>query len=113
MPQPRLRRTASWKSAALGTRCVTGGRGYRRRWQSVDVRLLGRVLVWAATSPEARNEHFIVTNSEPFSWREAWPYMADELGMEVAADLPTELGTFLTATRRRGPSSSSAMGCGA
>ena len=63
-------------------------------WQSVDVRLLGRVLVWAATSPEASNEHFNVTNGEPFSWRDAWPYMADELGMEVAADLPTQLGIF-------------------
>ncbi len=50
----------------------------------VDARLLGHHLRWAATSPNARNEAFNVTNGDVFRWRQMWPILAADLGVEPA-----------------------------
>jgi nucleoside-diphosphate-sugar epimerase len=49
-----------------------------------DARLLAEHLVWAATTPEAANEAFNVTNGDTFHWREMWAVVAAGLGVEAA-----------------------------
>jgi nucleoside-diphosphate-sugar epimerase len=65
--------------------------GPSRVYQAVDADLLGRACVWAATSSEARNEIFNVTNGDEFVWRTIWPILADAFGMEVGDDCPEML----------------------
>lgn len=64
-------------------------------WEASDARLVANVLVWAATAPAARNEHFNVTNGDVFEWRSVWPAIADTLGVEPADDRPMALGAYL------------------
>jgi len=64
--------------------------------EAVDANLLGRAIVWGATSPAARNETFNVTNGDVFMWEHVWPAIAEEFGMRAegarhmsfAEDLP-------------------------
>lgn len=49
-----------------------------------DARLLAEHLVWSATTPEAANEAFNVTNGDTFHWRQMWEVVADGLGVEPA-----------------------------
>ena len=72
-----------------------GGVGYAA--EAVDVRLVADAAVWAATAPAARDQHFNLTNGEAFAWRDLWPALADELGMEPAPDEPVRLAEFLPA----------------
>jgi nucleoside-diphosphate-sugar epimerase len=64
-------------------------------WEAVDARLVGEVLHWAATDPAAAGETFNVTNGDVFAWRDLWPALADELGVEVGPDEPRRLATWL------------------
>lgn len=64
-------------------------------WEAVDARLVASALVWGATSPNAVGETFNLTNGEVFEWRDLWPAMADELGVEVGPDEPIQLATYL------------------
>lgn len=57
--------------------------------EAVDADLLGRVIAWAGAAPEARNQIFNVTNGDVFTWRGAWPAIAEALGMAVGEDRPT------------------------
>ncbi|WP_439029087.1 SDR family oxidoreductase [Gordonia terrae] len=66
-------------------------------WEAVDTRLIANALVWAAATPSAAGEHFNLTNGEVFSWRDLWPALADELGVEAGPDNPVSLGEFLPA----------------
>ncbi|MEW2521655.1 SDR family oxidoreductase [Actinacidiphila alni] len=59
--------------------------------QVVDARLVAGALVWAATSPAARGEHFNLTNGEVFSWQELWPALADQMGVPCAEPRPVSL----------------------
>jgi nucleoside-diphosphate-sugar epimerase len=59
--------------------------------EAVDADLLARALAWAATSPEAVNETFNITNGDIFSWPDAWPAIADALGMEPGENRPLPL----------------------
>lgn len=63
--------------------------------EAVDTRLVADAALWAATAPTARDEHFNVTNGEVFSWRDLWPALADELGVEIGPDEPVRLGEVL------------------
>lgn len=63
--------------------------------QAVDVRLVADALVWAATAPGARGEHFNLTNGEVFGWQELWPLFGDVMGVEVAPPRPLSLAEFL------------------
>lgn len=63
--------------------------------EALDARLFGEALVWAAHAPQARNQHFNITNGDVFAWWSVWPAIADALGMEVGPDAPNSLATLL------------------
>jgi hypothetical protein len=63
--------------------------------EAVDVRLVAKAALWAATSPAARDEHFNLTNGEVFGWRDLWPSLAEELGVEPGPEAPCRLAEFL------------------
>ncbi|MET8205925.1 NAD-dependent epimerase/dehydratase family protein [Streptomyces sp. NPDC005373] len=63
--------------------------------QVVDARLVADALVWAATSPAARGEHFNLTNGEVFSWHDLWPALADAMGAPCAEPRPMSLADEL------------------
>ena len=64
-------------------------------WEAVDTRVVAGAIRWAADAPEAAGEHFNLTNGEVFSWRDIWPAMAEELGVEVGPDEPVSLAELL------------------
>jgi nucleoside-diphosphate-sugar epimerase len=64
-------------------------------WEMADADLVGEVMVWAAQAPEVVNQIFNVTNGDVFAWRSVWPALAETLGVEVGADEPTSLATYL------------------
>ncbi len=66
-------------------------------WEAVDTRLVADALVWGASAPNAAGEKFNLTNGEVFDWRDMWPALADELGVEVGPDEPLQLATYLPA----------------
>ena len=49
-----------------------------------DARILAKQLVWAATTPAARDQAFNITNGDVFRWRRLWAALAADLGVEVA-----------------------------
>jgi nucleoside-diphosphate-sugar epimerase len=63
--------------------------------EAVDARLLARALVWSAGAPAARGETFNVTNGDAFNWHDAWPTVAQALGMEVGDPEPVRLGDVM------------------
>lgn len=65
--------------------------------EALDARVLGEALVWAASAPTARNQHFNITNGDVFEWRSVWPAIADTLGVEAGPDTPLSLAEFLPA----------------
>jgi nucleoside-diphosphate-sugar epimerase len=71
--------------------------GPSRPWEAVDTRLVADALVWGASAPNAAGETFNLTNGEVFEWRDLWPSLADELGVEVGPDEPVQLATYLPA----------------
>lgn len=65
--------------------------------EAVDVRIVSKAALWAATATAARNQHFNLTNGEVFGWRDLWPALAGELGVEAAPDTPRRMAEFLPA----------------
>ena len=65
--------------------------------EAMDARVLAKAFVWAATAPQARGQHFNVTNGDVFDWRHLWPAIADALGMEPGPDRPCSMANFLPA----------------
>jgi nucleoside-diphosphate-sugar epimerase len=63
----------------------------------VDPDLLAAAFQWAAETPAAHGQSFNVTNGDVFSWREAWPVMAEAFGVEVGPDEPLRLAEYLPA----------------
>jgi nucleoside-diphosphate-sugar epimerase len=66
-------------------------------WEAVDAGLVADVLVWAASAPAAAGQTFNVTNGDVFAWRDLWPALAEELGVDVGPDEPRRLATWLPA----------------
>ncbi|HIH2747071.1 SDR family oxidoreductase [Burkholderia aenigmatica] len=64
-------------------------------WETADADLVGQVMVWAATSPQAANEIFNVTNGDVFEWRSVWPALAKTLGVNVGADDPVRIAQYI------------------
>ena len=56
--------------------------------EAVDSRLVARALAWAATSPNARDETYNLTNGDVFTWQNVWAAIADALGMEPGEQRP-------------------------
>jgi nucleoside-diphosphate-sugar epimerase len=65
--------------------------------EAVDVRIVADAALWAVKEPAAHGEHYNLTNGEVFGWRDLWPALADELGLEPAPDTPLRLAEFLPA----------------
>jgi nucleoside-diphosphate-sugar epimerase len=59
--------------------------------EATDADLIARAMEWAAAAPEARNEHFNITNGDVFVMRNVWPTLAEAFGMEVGDDKPMSL----------------------
>jgi nucleoside-diphosphate-sugar epimerase len=64
-------------------------------WEMADAELVGRVMAWAAQSPQAANEIFNVTNGDVFEWRSVWPAMAKTLGVELGDDEPLRVAEYI------------------
>jgi nucleoside-diphosphate-sugar epimerase len=56
--------------------------------EAIDSDLLGQALVWAATSPGARDRVFNITNGDTFTWRHSWGVVADAFGMTPGEHRP-------------------------
>jgi nucleoside-diphosphate-sugar epimerase len=65
-------------------------------WEAVDVRLVGRACVWAATATAAQGETYNLTNGEVFMWRDMWPAIAQTLGVTSGPDEPFSVAHYLT-----------------
>lgn len=79
--------------AVYATICRETGRPFRfpgsaAQWQGLtdmtDARQLARHLLWAATTPAARNEAFNVVNGDVFRWSWMWTRIAEWFGLEAA-----------------------------
>jgi nucleoside-diphosphate-sugar epimerase len=79
--------------AAYATICKETGMPFRfpgsaTQWNSLtdmtDARLLARQQVWAATTPEARNQAFNVVNGDVFRWSWMWGELAGYFEVEPA-----------------------------
>src|SRR3974390_318757 len=60
----------------------------------VDIDLLTKCMVWAATDPGCANNAFNVANGDCFRWRGGWPRIAREFGMAPGGGSPTDVGRF-------------------
>jgi nucleoside-diphosphate-sugar epimerase len=78
--------------AVYATICRETGRPFRfpgsaAQWNSLtdmtDARLLGRHLLWAATTPAAANQAFNVVNGDVFRWSWMWSRLASWFGIEA------------------------------
>jgi nucleoside-diphosphate-sugar epimerase len=79
--------------AVYASLCKETGRPFRfpgsaMQWNGLtdmtDARLLARHLLWAATTPAARNEAFNVVNGDIFRWSWMWRRIAAWFGIEAA-----------------------------
>ncbi|MGD1950060.1 MAG: SDR family oxidoreductase [Leptolyngbyaceae cyanobacterium] len=57
---------------------------YNALCQVTDAGLLAQGMTWAATSPNAANEAFNLTNGDAFRWANLWPQFAKFFDMEYA-----------------------------
>ncbi|GFM79879.1 NAD dependent epimerase/dehydratase [Pseudomonas cichorii] len=66
--------------------------GSRVQWDSLtdmtDARQLARQQLWAATTPEAANQAFNITNGDVFRWKWMWGQIANYFGLQPA-DFPS------------------------
>ena len=83
--------------AAYGTICRETGRpftfpGSQVQWNSLtdmtDARLLARHLLWASTTPTARNQAFNVVNGDVFRWSWMWQRLAQHFGVDPVPPPP-------------------------
>ncbi|TCP98711.1 nucleoside-diphosphate-sugar epimerase [Sphingomonas sp. PP-F2F-A104-K0414] len=79
--------------AVYATLCHETGRPFRfpgsaAQWNGLtdmtSATLLADHLIWAATTPEARNEAFNVVNGDVFRWSWMWGRIAEWFGIEAA-----------------------------
>jgi nucleoside-diphosphate-sugar epimerase len=79
--------------AVYATLCRETGRPFRfpgsaAQWEGLtdmtDARLLARHMLWAATTPAARNQAFNVVNGDVFRWNWMWQKIAGWFGIEAA-----------------------------
>ena len=88
--------------AAYAAICRETGRpfvfpGSRTQWEALtdmtDSGVLGEQMYWAATTPEAADTAFNITNGDVFRWRWLWPRLANRLGVDPVgfADTPRPL----------------------
>ena len=58
------------------------------QWKSLtditDARILAKQLLWAATTPAAKDQAFNIVNGDTFRWSWMWKQIADWFGVEAA-----------------------------
>ena len=59
-----------------------GERVFRARFEAADAELIGAQMRWAADTPKAHGEAFLVTNGGPWWWPEIWPALAARFGLD-------------------------------
>ena len=64
-------------------------------WEAVDARLVAAACKFAASEEQASGQHYNVTNGDVFEWRNLWPALADQLGVEPGPDEPRSIAEFL------------------
>lgn len=64
--------------------------------QLTDARLLAKAMIWAATSPNCRNQAFNIVNGSPFRWSEVWASIADFFDMPVGPIRTRKLSDFMS-----------------
>lgn len=64
--------------------------------EAVDTRVVADALVWAAKAPQAKGEHFNISNGEVFQWRDMWGALATTLGVSVGDDEPIRVASYLS-----------------
>ncbi len=64
---------------------------YRTVYQVTDSGLLGRAMVWAATTPDCANRAFNIANGDVFRWENVWERIAEYFGMEAGPPQPIGL----------------------
>ena len=72
-----------------------GREGQPALHEAVDADLIARALAWAATSQNARNETFNLTNGDVFLWENVWPAIAEALHMRPGEQRPYSLAAEL------------------
>ena len=86
--------------AVYATICRETGRpftfpGSQVQWDSLtdmtDARQLARHLLWASTTPAARNQAFNVVNGDVFRWKWMWTQLASYFGVEPVPPPPGSL----------------------
>ena len=68
---------------------------YRAVYQVADAQILNRAMVWCASSENAANQAFNITNSDFFRWSNVWPKFAEFFGLEVADVQTISLTEFM------------------
>lgn len=61
----------------------------------VDVELLAKVMVWAATHPAGANQAFNVSNGDLFRWKNVWPSIAKFFGQDAEFPLTMPLASLM------------------
>ncbi|QES87280.1 SDR family oxidoreductase [Rhizosphaericola mali] len=64
-------------------------------WELADADLVGQVLLWSATSPNAADEIFNVTNGDVFEWRSVWPALAKTLDVQTGVDHSFSMAAYI------------------
>lgn len=79
---------AAYASIARETNRPFAFPGTTVQWNGVtdvtDGRMLAKHLVWASTTPAARNQALHVVNGDVFRWKEMWPRLAAWFEVEAA-----------------------------
>jgi len=68
---------------------------FRSVYQVADAEILNKAMHWCATSPNAANEVFNITNSDFFRWCNVWPKFAEFFDLEVADVQTISLTDFM------------------
>lgn len=80
--------------------------GSPQQWEAAidvtDGRILAKHLLWAATTPQAKNLAFNVVNGEIFRWNWLWPRLAAYFGID-AAPYPGKAGPLEISMADAGP----------
>lgn len=66
-------------------------------WEAVDARLVAAAAEFAAIDPAAASQIYNVTNGDVFEWRNMWPALAEQFGVETGPDEERSMGEWMPA----------------
>jgi len=71
-------------------------KSYSQLLEVVDVEVLTKMMVWAATNPKCANEAFNCSNGDVFRWENVWPDIAKAFGLQVAPPVTMNLNDMMS-----------------